>query len=171
MLIISSLDGVANAYETHKPARVISLLSEDEALPAFEGLDPARHLKLYVERDACSLTISNAARRRAEEIVAFLRAWDRTGDILIHCNLGVSRSMAAGFITLCLFRNDDEAAIAQELRNAAPHADPCPLIVAYADDLLSRDGRMLDAIEDLPPPCSATGAPVLTLPLETSAAK
>ena len=166
MLIVSPLRKVYDVWSERRPSRVISLLSQDESVPAFEGLNPDFHLKLYVERDACAATISDAAKGRAEEIIRFSQAWDGVGDIMLHCNRGVSRSMAAAFIILCMRDpNKAEALLAASLRRAAPHADPCPLIVSHADDLLDRDGRMLDAIEDLPPPCADTAAPVVTLPL------
>lgn len=171
MLVLSSLERVKEAYNKYAPTRVISLLSEDELMPVFEGLDPAHHLKLYVERDACAKTISKAARRRAECIITFGRAWDGQGNILVHCYHGVSRSTAAAYIIACLMQPSmEEAALAQQLRDAAPHADPCPLIVAYADEILHRNGRMLDAIEDISLPCSQVSAPVLALPLDTSSA-
>ena len=166
MLIVSSLDGAQDAFAAHTPARVISLLSQDETAPHFDGLTPANHLHLYVERDACAETINKAAKGRAEEILSFLDQWDGAGDILIHCNRGVSRSMAAAYIIQCAKDpGADEEALATALRKAAPHADPCPLIVAHADEILDRDGRMLDAIQDITPPCADIAAPVVTLPL------
>jgi len=166
MLIVCSLDSAQTAFAENSPSQVVSLLSVDETMPTFAGLPEEAHLKLYAERDDCSSAIGAAAESRARDIIAFLEKWDRQGNVLIHCNRGVSRSMAAAFITLCLLRpDDDEAILAKELRNAAPHADPCLLTVAYADDILDRDGRMIDAIQDLTPPCAEIEAPMLTLPI------
>lgn len=166
MLIVSPLDQAQSSYAEHAPVRVISLLSEDEDMPQFAGLDADNHLKLYVERDMCSASISTAAKTRAAEIIQFVSKWDKSGNILIHCNYGVSRSMAAAFIVLCIMRGPGkETAIADEIRKLAPHADPCPLIVDYADELMGRDGEMIDAVENLPPPISTLAAPILTLPV------
>ncbi|MEE2691178.1 MAG: hypothetical protein VX640_06535 [Pseudomonadota bacterium] len=166
MLIVSSLSQACRAFAAHKPARVLSLLSEEEELPCFDSLPDDRHLKLYVPRESCAKSISDAAHKRAEEIVRFVNDWDGEGDILIHCNRGISRSMAAAFIILCIKEpQTSEAAHAARLRRIAPYADPCPLLVSYADDFMGREGRMLEAIEDLPPPCPAISAPVVTLPL------
>jgi predicted protein tyrosine phosphatase len=164
MLIVSSLTGVADAYARFKPGRVISLLSEEEALPGLPGLPPDRHLKLYVARESCAASISDAARARARDIIDFAKSWDGTGDILIHCNRGVSRSTAAAFIILCIREPETpESLLMQRIRAAAPHADPCPLFVSYADEILGRDGRMADALDDLAPPCAAMPAPVATV--------
>lgn len=166
MIIVSSLAGVADAYAKHRPTRVISLLSEEELAPEFPGLDRARHLSLYVARESCAETINLAARDRAEQIIAFVNEWDGAGEILIHCNRGVSRSTAAAFIVLCMKEpKASEAALMRRLRIAAPHADPCPLMVNYADEILGRDGRMTDALDDLSPPCAAISAPIAMVKL------
>jgi predicted protein tyrosine phosphatase len=161
MLIVSSLAGAKEAFERRHPARVISLLSEDEAPPTFDGLDPKRHLSLYVDTESCCATIAKAGRERARAIVDFVRDWDGGGDILVHCNRGVSRSTAAAFVILCMREPQaSEAALLARLRKAAPHADPCPMIVNAADEILGRDGRMVDALDDLSPPCAAISAPL-----------
>lgn len=166
MLIVSSLEDACRAFAEYKPARVISLLAGDEELPCFDGLGGERHLKLCVDDESSGESISAAARRRAEAIVQFLSGWNGEGDILIHCNRGVSRSTAAAFVVMCLRAPEaDERVLAGRLREAAPFADPCPLLVAYADELLGRDGRMIEAIEDLPAPRTAITAPTVTLPL------
>ncbi|GAB4522165.1 MAG: tyrosine phosphatase family protein [Amphiplicatus sp.] len=166
MLIVSSLSDACRAYAEYKPARVISLLSDDDAVPCFDALPAERHLQLYVDRESCGESINAAARRRAEDVVGFVRKWDGRGDILVHCSRGVSRSTAAAFVVMCLREpNTAEAALASRLRAAAPFADPCPLLIAYADALMGRGGRMIDAIEDLPPPIPTIRAPTVALPL------
>lgn len=164
MLIVSSLAGAAEAFGRHRPERVISLLSEEEAAPSFPGIEASKHLLLYVDKESCAETIDKAARARAREVVDFIRSWDGAGDILIHCNRGVSRSTAAAFITMCMMEpRKSEAELLARLRRAAPHADPCPLLVTYADEILGRDGRMSDALDDLAPPCCSDMAAPLAL--------
>ena len=164
MLIVSSLANAADAYARLKPGRVISLLSEDEVVPSFPGLPDDRHLKLYVARESCAASIADAAKSRAREIIDFARMWDGEGDILIHCHRGVSRSTAAAFIILCMREPEtSEVTLLRRLRCAAPHADPCPLFVSYADEILGRDGRMAEALDDLCPPCAAMPAPLATV--------
>lgn len=164
MLIITSLDAAKDAYAARKPARVISLLSEEEQPPVFDGLPADRHLMLYVESESCSASLSKAAKDRARQIIDFIRAADGDGDILIHCKRGVARSTAAAFVIMCMREPDaDEAVLLRRLRKAAPHADPCPLIVDYADEILGRNGRMSDAIADLCPPVTVIAAPLVVI--------
>jgi predicted protein tyrosine phosphatase len=67
--------------------------------------------------------------------------------MLIHCWAGISRSTAAAYTALCLFRPQaDEETLAQELRAASPSATPNRLIVSLADEVLGRQGRMVKAV-------------------------
>ena len=55
----------------------------------------------------------------------FLKEWDRKRPMLIHCWAGISRSTAAAYTALCLFRPQaDEEELAWELRTASPSATP-----------------------------------------------
>ncbi|MEQ1931020.1 MAG: protein tyrosine phosphatase [Parvularculaceae bacterium] len=164
MVIVCSLAGAVDAYAKHRPARVISIASEEDGVPEFPGLRADRHLRLYVDRESCAASIDQAARDRAAQIVAFLKDSAPGEDILVHCNRGVSRSTAAAYIILCKAAGPGtEVEIAKMLRRAAPFADPCPLLVSYADEILGRGGRMIEAIEDLPPPSAVISAPVVVI--------
>lgn len=167
MLVITSLAAARAETDARKPSLAISILSEDEAMPDL-GLPQDRHLKLYVERESCARSIIEAGKGRAAEIIRFLKDWDGGGDILVHCNRGISRSTAAAFIVMCAAApKADEARLAARLRQAAPYADPCPMLVDCADGLLGRDGRMMDAICGLCPPATAIVAPTAAIDLAT----
>lgn len=82
-----------------------------------------------------------------EELLGFTRAWSRKAPLIMQCFAGVSRSTAAAYIAACDLdadRNEDE--IAQELRLASPTATPNRHLIALADDILGRRGRMVDAV-------------------------
>ena len=80
-------------------------------------------------------------------MLAFLRAWDREQPLVIHCYAGVSRSPAAAFIGACALEPTRcEFEIARELRRASPSATPNRRLVTLADRMLSRDGRMIEAV-------------------------
>lgn len=83
-----------------------------------------------------------------ETLLRFVRAWDRKAPLLIHCWAGVSRSTAAALVSVCALAPDrDEAAVANAIRLASPTATPNQKFVAVADDLLGRNGRMVDAVK------------------------
>jgi predicted protein tyrosine phosphatase len=82
-----------------------------------------------------------------EQLLAFVRAWGRESPLVFHCWAGISRSTAAAYISACaLVPERDEHAIARALREASPSATPNARLVALADDILGRGGRMVDAI-------------------------
>lgn len=82
-----------------------------------------------------------------ETLLAFVRAWGRESPLLFHCWAGISRSTAAAYISACaLVPEKSEAAIARSLREASPSATPNARLVALADDILGRQGRMVAAI-------------------------
>ncbi|MEM9169886.1 MAG: hypothetical protein AAGC56_09545 [Pseudomonadota bacterium] len=170
MIIVAPARDAAAVYADRRPAHVISITSTDEPVPHLAGLDPDAHLNLVVENDATAAVIAQAARGRAERLMAFLQHWDAQSDVLVHCNRGVSRSMGAAYVMMCHAAPDaSEADLARALRSRAPHADPCPLIIDFADTMMGRDGRMVDAIDDLCPPCADCDAPPVYLPASAPA--
>lgn len=91
-----------------------------------------------------------AADDHVSSLIDFVEGWDQSRPLVIHCFAGISRSTAAAFIALCVARpTRDERAIARALRRASPKATPNARLVAIADRLLDRDGRMIAAIAEI----------------------
>lgn len=109
---------------------------------------PPRHLRLSIsdiETPQEGHILPGA--EHVERLIDFLRDWDREAPMVIHCYAGVSRSPAAAFIGACaLDPSRRELDIAQELRRASPSATPNRRLVALADRLLERQGRMIEAV-------------------------
>ncbi len=90
------------------------------------------------------------AKSHVEKLLAFARRWDQAAPLLIHCFAGVSRSTAAAFIAACALRPlRFEAEIADAVRASSPTATPNARLVAIADTLLGRNGRMIAAVEKI----------------------
>ena len=86
----------------------------------------------------------------AESVIRFVEGWDRANPLLIHCWAGISRSTASAFITACVHNpKADEEEIALAIRNASITASPNRRLVAHADALLGRNGRMNRAVESI----------------------
>ena len=74
--------------------------------------------------------------------------WDRAAPMVVHCFAGISRSTAAAYsIVAALNPGRNEMELARTLRARSPSATPNRRIIAIADRLLGRDGRMLAAID------------------------
>ena len=76
-----------------------------------------------------------------EQVLNFVRGWDRSAPLVVHCYAGISRSTASAFAAACALNpHRDEIAIARQIRAASPIAAPNRLIVSLADKALRRRG-------------------------------
>lgn len=106
-----------------------------------------------------------------ETLFDFVGGWDRAEPIVIHCYAGISRSTAAAFSTVCALNPQaDERALAEDLRRRSPSATPNARIVALADALLGRDGRMIAAVAAIGRGADAFEGTPFELPLDGHAA-
>lgn len=144
-LIVCPLHEVAGEIARSRPARVISLLAPDQAVPAV----PDGTLRLTLRfHDIAAPAAGLVAPDRAmiEALLAFGAAWSEPQPLLVHCWMGISRSPAAAFVLACAVDPvRDEKDVAHALRRASPSATPNPLIVELADDLLRRGGGLVQA--------------------------
>ncbi len=149
MIIVCPFNKVQPLVDQHRVSHVISLLGPDTPQCSFDGIGRDRHLWLSchdIIADADGFTPPSAT--DADRLVAFLKGWDRSTPILIHCWAGISRSTAAAYTAMCLFKpKRDEEELAWELRAASPSASPNRLIVSFTDAVLGREGRMVRAID------------------------
>ncbi len=127
---------------------LLTLINHGTLVPRPDEIAPDRHRfvamsDIVVAQDGHILP----AEEHVEEVLAFVRAWDRAEPLVVHCWAGVSRSTAAAYIAACaLSETGREEALAQELRRRSPTATPNARMIEIADRLLERDGRMVEAI-------------------------
>jgi predicted protein tyrosine phosphatase len=151
MIIVCPLNKVQPLIDAHGVSHVVTMLAPDTPHPAPAGIAEQNYLKFYFHDIVQEMEGHVPPRARdVERLVSFFEAWDRERPMLIHCWAGISRSTAAAFTALCLFRpHTDEEELALELRAASASATPNRLIVSYADEVLGRQGRMVRAIETI----------------------
>jgi predicted protein tyrosine phosphatase len=136
----------------------------DSGMPVMRpaGIAAREHLVVIISDTVTELEGHTLpAKSHVEKLLAFVRRWDQVAPLLIHCWAGVSRSTAAAFIAACALRpHCDEARIALEVRANSPTATPNPRLVAIADTMLGRNGRMVAAVEKIGRGCNCfEGAP------------
>jgi len=128
---------------------VVSLLGREDNLDRPPPIEPQNHLWLQLHDISVPLegyVIPDG--HHVEQLIAFVTRWRRDTPLLVHCYAGISRSTAAAFVSVCALNpRSDEHAIAQALRHASPSATPNIRIVALADEILGRRGRMVQAVE------------------------
>ena len=148
---ISSLRDVHDAHAQSNPAKVVSLLSPGSDFPSFEGYATDKHIRVEVNDILEDMGERPApGENHVETLVSFLKAWAPDDPLLVHCWAGMSRSTATALIAACLHNPDaDEAVIGDALAAASPTAFPNTRIVAIADEMLGRSGRMARAAEKI----------------------
>ena len=159
---------VPDAAERLRPSHLITLLDPTDEMPTPEGILAHRHLKLGLNDIVQSLPDHTPPdEQHVREIIAFAQSWDRKRPMLIHCWAGISRSTATAFTVACMLTpHGREARIATALRSASPFAYPNLRIVALADNLLSRNGRMVEAIDAMGPARQTYESELFSLGLE-----
>ena len=71
----------------------------------------------------------------------------KSGHLLVHCHMGISRSTAAMLALLAQAHpNEDEDLLFAQLRQIRPQAWPNSRMIGYADDLLGRKGQFVAAL-------------------------
>src|SRR4029077_8249974 len=136
---------VADASVSH----LVTLINGETLISTPPSIVPDRHLRLAMN-DICQPQpgLVLPCETHVADLITFARDWDRQAPLLIHCWAGISRSTAAAFISLCALNPEaDEIVLAKVLREASRTAYPNRRLVALGDEVLSRQGRMIAAVE------------------------
>jgi predicted protein tyrosine phosphatase len=142
---LGALPGVTARLDSYD---LLTLLSPDHPETDWRGFACQRHVRLAFH-DIVEVRPGLTApdHQTMQAILDFGRGETGARPMLIHCWAGISRSSAAAFAIACDRNPGFERDIATELRRRAPAVTPNRLMIALADDLLQRDGRMIAAIE------------------------
>jgi predicted protein tyrosine phosphatase len=150
-ILVTPLSVVEEIIRTHRPSHMVTLLSPEHMISTPKGFPADRHLRIGVN-DVVDVEAGEhpPARKHIESLLDFTRAWPAEDPILVHCWAGISRSMASAYIILCdRMGSGSEMVAARAIRSRASHAYPNALLVQHADDLLGRQGRMVEAIKSI----------------------
>ncbi len=152
MIYVCPLSQVNASIKRLAPSHLVSLLDPKSMIATPAPLHPDRHLRLSVNdiaepRDGLVLPGETHIR----EILDFIDGWDQNAPMLIHCWAGISRSTATAYIALCHLNEGHEHTAAKLMRKSARHAQPNPRLIAVADKIMGRKGRMIEAVADMGP--------------------
>ncbi|MBW0004614.1 MAG: protein tyrosine phosphatase [Hyphomicrobiales bacterium] len=147
-LHVCPLSRLHATVEETRASHIVTLIGANTAVERPVCVAADRHLFITVSDIAEPMDgMILPAHSHVEQLLAFVRGWDRVAPMVIHCYAGISRSTAAAFIAACaLSPQRTEDAIARRLREASPSATPNPRLVFVADQLLRREGRMVAAV-------------------------
>ena len=153
MIHVCSLARLNETIEATGARHVVTLLGAEDQVPLPSSIARGNYLRLHVH-DIVEPTPGqiHPGIEHVERLITFVGEWKRETPMVIHCWAGISRSSAAAFTTVCALNpNRDEFEIANAIRMASPTAQPNARIVAYADELLGRNGRMVEAVRAISP--------------------
>jgi predicted protein tyrosine phosphatase len=168
---VCPLSRIAATVESSGASHLVSLINDGALVVRPQSIPEANHLFLGINditepQDGMVLP----GEEHVRQLIAFAESWERRQPMVVHCYAGISRSTAAAFITVCVTQpRRGEAEIAQRLRRASRFATPNALLVAIADDILGRNGRMVDAITAIGRGEMAIESVPFALPLEERA--
>lgn len=151
MIHVCSLARLEETVDQTGARHVVSLIGDEARLARPSRITPKNHLWLRLHDISTPLDgYIVPAEEHVSDLLSFVREWDRRAPLVVHCYMGISRSTASAYATVCALNpHRDEATIAQALRRASPTATPNARIVSLADRLLGRQGRMIAAIENI----------------------
>jgi predicted protein tyrosine phosphatase len=166
MIHVSSLSALDRVTASLQSFDLLTLLSPDHPQTDWREFACERHLRLAFH-DIVEPTAGLTAPDRdiMQAVLDFGRNAGHQRALLIHCWAGISRSSAAAFAIACDRNPSFERDIAIELRRRSPSATPNRLMVRLADDLLERNGRMVEAIEGIGRGAEAREGEPYALPL------
>ena len=167
MIHVSSLSALGSVTAPLHRYDLLTLLSPGHPETDWSALACDRHLRLAFHDIAEPMPgLTAPDRDLIQAVLDFGRNSERQCALLIHCWAGISRSSAAAFAIACDRNPGLEHDIAVELRRRAPSATPNRLMVRLADDLLQRDGRMIEAIDGIGRGAEAREGEPYQLPLK-----
>jgi predicted protein tyrosine phosphatase len=149
MIHVCSLARLHATVEETGARHVVTLLKHTDRVDRPVGVSEDNHLILGLDDIATPVDgYVLPCEDHVARLIAFVRRWERARPMVVHCFAGISRSTAGAFVAACTLNPArDELAIAWAIRRASATASPNARIVAIADDMLGRDGRMIAAVD------------------------
>lgn len=153
MIHVCSLAHMPATVEETGARHIITVMGKISQVQRPSSVNEANHLMIAMDDITAEAEGFNAPNEgHVQQVLAFVRRWDRATPMVVHCYAGISRSTASAFVAACALNPArSEAAIAHQIRDASPFAWPNPLIVSIADRQLGREGRMVRALHEIGP--------------------
>jgi predicted protein tyrosine phosphatase len=151
MIHVCSLARLHETVQQSGALHIVTLLKHTDRVERPTHISESNHLILGLDDITGPMDgYVMPCEEHVDKLISFVRGWNRTRPLVIHCYAGISRSTAGAYVAACALNvQRSELAIAHELRRASTTATPNARIVALADRVLGRDGRMVAAIESI----------------------
>jgi predicted protein tyrosine phosphatase len=153
MIHVCSLAALPDTVKATGASHVLTVMANVHQVQRPLSVLEANHLRVQMDDITEQMDGFVApSETHIEQVLNFVRGWDRSAPLVVHCYAGISRSTASAFAAACMLNpHRDEISIARQIRAASPIASPNRLIVTLADKALGREGRMLRALDEMGP--------------------
>jgi predicted protein tyrosine phosphatase len=151
MIHVCSLARLHATIDAVGARHIVTLINDETKVQRPLSIAAEDHLFLGMHDIAQEMVGYRApAEDHVHKLIAFVQRWPREAPLVVHCWAGISRSTAGAFISACALNpKRDELNIARAIRDASATAYPNPRLVALADRVLGRNGRMIAAVESI----------------------
>src|SRR3979411_758698 len=135
MIHVCSLAALPDTVKATGASHVLTVMANVDQVQRPVSVLPANHLKVQMddiveERDGFVAPSGH----HIEQVLNFVRGWDRSAPLVVHCYAGISRSTASAFAAACMLNpHRDETSIARQIRAVSPIASPNRLSAALCD--------------------------------------
>jgi predicted protein tyrosine phosphatase len=153
MIHVCSLAALPDTVKATGASHILTVMARVDQVQRPASVREANHLRVQMDdiNEAMDGFVA-PSEAHIEQVLTFVRGWDRQAPLVVHCYAGISRSTASAFAAVCALNpHRDELSIARQIRAASPIASPNRLIVSLADKALGREGRMLRALDEMGP--------------------
>ena len=122
MIHVCSLAALPDTVRSTGASHILTIMAKVDQVQRPESVLEANHLKVSVDditEMAEGFVVPSEV--HVEQVLNFVRGWDRSAPLVVHCYAGISRSTASAFAAACLLNlHRDEIAIARQIRAASP---------------------------------------------------
>src|ERR1700752_4777602 len=121
MLHVCALAALSDTVRITGASHVLTVMANVAQVQRPESVLPPNHLKVSMDDITEHIEGFTApCEAHVEQVLAFVRGWDRAAPMVVHCYAGISRSTASAFAAACLLNpHRDEIAIARQIRAAS----------------------------------------------------
>ena len=153
MIHVCSLAALPETVKATGASHILTVMANVDQVQRPESVLEANHLKVQVDDITEEIEGFVApCDTHIEQVLNFVRGWDRAAPLVVHCYAGISRSTASAFAAACLLNpHRDEISIARQIRAASAIASPNRLIVSLADKALGLQEEVFQAIDKMGP--------------------
>src|SRR6267142_454622 len=118
MIHVCSLAALPDTVKATGASHVLTVMANVDQVQRPESVLPANHLKISMDDITEQMDGFVApSDSHIEQVLNFVRGWDRSAPLVVHCYAGISRSTASAFAAVCMLNpHRDEISIARQIR-------------------------------------------------------